>query len=331
MEVSTFSLFDEILSKIFSSTPSSDRLNSELQDQFTNAENISIFDKLFQNNLPISNSLSTSSVFDFIVNTTMKKMTNDQQLEISKTTLSPFDITNFMSTINDFPNTTNGPLTRTTTTATTFKTTTNYQYNFNIINKEITPEDNFMSTIDDSPNTTNGPLTRTMVTLIPNVSFSNEENGKRFLDNVGLLSTPSSFDVTNFMIVNGEILEPSTLTPLSGFEEISLRQNETFSDLLFSNFSIEKTFKTVSNGVHIEREKSLLENFSSGQQNSENSSDSSLPRIGRSHEHDTKPNKLDLKKELLSSHPINPINFPGSKIFQKENGRIVITKLKSHD
>ena len=102
---------------------------------------------------------------------------------------------------------------------------------------------------------------------------------------------------------------------------------------MHSDISNEKSLKTVSNGVLIERAINLLENFSSGQQNSENtlnsksSSDSRLPRIGRSQDLDTKPDKLDLKEEVLSSVQINPIGFPGSKIFQKENGRVLITKL----
>ena len=297
LEVSTFSLFDEILSMISSSTPPTNKLNSTSEDQFTSAENVSIFDQLFQNNIPILNSLSTqttSPVFDFIVNTTMKKMINDGQPEISETTPSPFDITNFMSII------------------------------------------------DDSPTTTNGPFTREMVTLNPSESFSNllfSNSRETLLETLGFPSTPSTVDVTNFMIINEEIVKATTFPPpLADSEDLlSLRQNETLSDLLFSNFSNEKSLKTVSNGVLIERAINLLENFSSGQQNSENtpnsenSSDSSLPRIGRSQDLDTKPNKLDLKKEVLSSVQINPIGFPGSKIFQKENGRILITKLNSKE
>ena len=297
LEVSTFSLFDEILSMISSSTPPTNKLNSTSEDQFTSAENVSIFDQLFQNNIPILNFLSTqttSPVFDFIVNTTMKKMINDGQPEISETTPSPFDITNFMSII------------------------------------------------DDSPTTTNGPLTREMFTLNPSESFSNllfSNSRETLLETLGFPSTPSTVDVTNFMIINEEIVKATTFPPplVDSEDLLSLRQNETLSDLLFSNFSNEKSLKTVSNGVLIERAINLLENFSSGQQNSgntpnsENSSDSSLPRIGRSQDLDTKPNKLDLKKEVLSSVQINPIGFPGSKIFQKENGRILITKLNSKE
>ena len=294
LEVSTFSLFDEILSMISSSTPPTNKLNSTSEDQFTSAENISIFDQLIQNNIPILDSLSTqttSPVFDFIVNTTMKKMMiNDGQPEISETTPSPFDITNFMSII------------------------------------------------DDSPTTPNGPFRREMVTLNPSESFSNllfSNSRETLLETLSLSSTPASLDVTNFMIIDENIVKDTTFPPqLKDSEDLlSLRQNETLSDLLFSNFSNEKSFKTVSNGVLIERAINLLENFTSGQQNSENtpnsenSSDSSLPRIGRSQNLDTKPNKLDLKKEVLSSVQINPIGFPGSKIFQKENGRIIITKL----
>ena len=77
VEVSTFSLFDEILSMISSSTPPTNKLNSTSEDQFGIEGDLSIFDQLFQNNIPILSSFSTqttSPVFDFIVNTTMKKM-----------------------------------------------------------------------------------------------------------------------------------------------------------------------------------------------------------------------------------------------------------------
>ena len=298
-EVSTFSLFDEILSMISSATPPTNKLNSTLEDQFKSEGNLSIFDQLFQNNIPILNSLSTqttSPVFDFIVNTTMKKMMiNEGQTEISETTTpSSFDITNFMSII------------------------------------------------DDSPTTTNGPFAREMVSLNPSESFSNllfSNSRETLLENLGFPSTPSTVDVTNFMIINEEIVKATTFPPpLGEFEDLlSLRQNETLSDLLFSNISNEKSLKTVSNGVLIERAINLLKNFSTGQQNSENtpnsenSSDSSLPRIGRSQDLDTKPNKLDLRKEVFSPVQINQIGFPGSKIFQKENGRVLITKLNSRE
>ena len=294
MEVSTFSLFDEILSMISSSTPPTNKLNSTSEDQFGIVGNLSIFDQLFQNNIPILNSLSTqttSPVFDFIVNTTMNKMMiNDGQPEISETTPSSFDITNFMTII------------------------------------------------DDSLTTTNGPFTREMVSLNSSESFSNllfSNSRETLLENLGFPTTPSTVDVTNFMIINEEIVKATTLPPpIRNSEDLlSLRQNETLSDLLFSNISNEKSLKTVSNGALIERAINLLENFSTEQQNSENtpnsenSSDSSLPRIGRSQDLDTKPNKLDLRKEVFSPVQINQIGFPGSKIFQKESGRILITKL----
>ena len=298
VEVSTFSLFDEILSMISSSTPPTNKLNSTSEDQFGIEGDLSIFDQLFQNNIPILNSFSTqttSPVFDFIVNTTMKKMMiNDGQPEISETTLSSFDITNFMSII------------------------------------------------DDSLTTTNGPFTREMASLNSSESFSNllfSNSRETLLENLGFPTTPSTVDVTNFMIINEEIVKATTLPPRIRNSEdlLSLRQNETLSDLLFSNTSNEKSLKTVSNGALIERAINLLENFSTGQQNSENtpnsenSSDSSLPRIGRSQDLDTKPNKLDLRKEVFSPVQINQIGFPGSKIFQKENGRILITKLNSRE
>ena len=298
MEVSTFSLFDEILSMISSSTPPTNKLNSTSEDQFSIEGDLSIFDQLFQNNIPILNSLSTqtiSPVFDFIVNTTMNKMMiNDGQPEISETTLSSFDITNFMSII------------------------------------------------DDSLTTTNGPFTKEMVSLNSSESFSNllfSNSRETLLENLGFPTTPSTVDVTNFMIINEEIVKATTLPPpIRNSEDLlSLRQNETLSDLLFSNTSNEKSLKTISNGALIERAINLLENFSNGQQNSENtpnsenSSDSSLPRIGRSQDLDTKPNKLDLRKEVFSPVQINQIGFPGSKIFQKENGRILITKLNSRE
>ena len=294
MEVSTFSLFDEILSMISSSTPPTNKLNSTSEDQFGIVGNLSIFDQLFQNNIPILNSLSTqttSPVFDFIVNTTMNKMMiNDGQPEISETTPSSFDITNFMTII------------------------------------------------DDSLTTTNGPFTREMVSLNSSESFSNllfSNSRETLLENLGFPTTPSTVDVTNFMIINEEIVKATTLPPpIRNSEDLlSLRQNETLSDLLFSNISNEKSLKTVSNGALIERAINLLENFSTEQQNSENtpnsenSSDNSLPRIGRSQDLDTKPNKLDLRKEVFSPVQINQIGFPGSKIFQKESGRILITKL----
>ena len=221
-------------------------------------------------------------------------MINDGQPEISETTLSSFDITNFMSII------------------------------------------------DDSLTTTNGPFTKEMVSLNSSESFSNllfSNSRETLLENLGFPTTPSTVDVTNFMIINEEIVKATTLPPpIRNSEDLlSLRQNETLSDLLFSNTSNEKSLKTISNGALIERAINLLENFSNGQQNSENtpnsenSSDSSLPRIGRSQDLDTKPNKLDLRKEVFSPVQINQIGFPGSKIFQKENGRILITKLNSRE
>ena len=51
-------------------------------------------------------------------------------------------------------------------------------------------------------------------------------------------------------------------------ENLSLKENETFSDLLFSNIaSGESSSKTVSNGIHIERAITLLENLKTDPEN----------------------------------------------------------------
>ena len=146
------------------------------------------------------------------------------------------------------------------------------------------------------------------------------------------------------MLIIGDGSNSTTLTQekeeMTTEEILSLRQNETFSDLLFSNIPNEKSLKTVSNGdgVHIEQAINLLGNFPSGQQqqisesvtDSETSSDSSLPRIGRSRKVEIRPNKLDSsREEVFSSVPTNMKKFSANGRFETENGRVITHRLNT--
>ena len=185
-----------------------------------------------------------------------------------------------------------------------------------------------------------------ILSLKPNESFSDLLFSGAFIeqDKEQKSPTPPSLQVTKFMLIIGDESNSTTLTQereeVTTEEILSLRQNETFSDLLFSNIPNEKSLKTVSNGdgVHIEQAINLLGNFPSGQQqqisesvtDSETSSDSSLPRIGRSRKVEIRPNKLDSsREELFSSVPTNMKKFSANGKFETENGRIISHRLKT--
>ena len=185
-----------------------------------------------------------------------------------------------------------------------------------------------------------------ILSLKPNESFSDLLFSGAFIeqDKEQKTPTPPSLQVTKFMLIIGDESNSTTLTQereeVTTEEILSLRQNETFSDLLFSNIPNEKSLKTVSNGdgVHIEQAINLLGNFPSGQQqqisesvtDSETSSDSSLPRIGRSRKVEIRPNKLDSsREELFSSVPTNMKKFSANGKFETENGRIISHRLKT--
>ena len=257
VEVSTFSLFDEILS-LFSNSTSANRNSGKNNFEEGNISNISLFEELFPTSSPIQSPRQAS-------------------------TRSP--IINIQNTLSTFSSKTGS---------------------------------NFLTIEQDS-----STIFTSIVSGIMKKMEDEPEN-----------TTPQNIEITNFMV----ILDDTATTPTvsNTVENLSLKENETFSDLLFSNIaSGESSSKTVSNGIHIERAITLLENFKTDPENvgnvtdSENSSDTSLPRIGRSQKVEIRQNKLDLDQQLLSSDLLNFVNFTESKLFKKKNGRILIKEIPS--
>ena len=256
VEVSTFSLFDEILS-MFSNSTSVNGNSGKNKFEQENISNISLFEELFPTSSPIQSPRQAS-------------------------TRSP--IINIQNTLSTFSSKTGS---------------------------------NFLTIEQDS-----STIFTSIVTGIMKKMDDEHEN-----------TTPNNVEITNFMVILDDTVATSTVSKVE--ENLFLKENETFSDLLFSNISNGKPTKTVSNGIHIERAITLLENLKTDPENvgnvtdSQNSSDSSLPRIGRSQEVEIRQNKLDLDQQLLSSDPLNFINFTESKIFKKKNGSVLIKEYTS--
>ena len=230
----------------------------------------------------------------------------------------------------------------TSTTADTSTTTTATMTATMTTNETTTTSATTTETMSRKP----GIILDEILSLKPNESFSDLLFSGAFIeqDKEQKTPTPPSLQVTKFMLIIGDESNSTILTQkreeVTTEEILSLRQNETFSDLLFSNIPNEKSLKTVSNGdgVHIEQAINLLGNFPSGQQqqisesvtDSETSSDSSLPRIGRSRKVEIRPNKLDSsREELFSSVPTNMKKFSANGKFETENGRIISHRLKT--
>ena len=122
--------------------------------------------------------------------------------------------------------------------------------------------------------------------------------------------------------------EPSPSPPNS--LQLNSEMNQTFSDVLFtslSDLSKDANLKTESNGVHIERAITLLETVRGGQVGD----NKDLPTLSRleGQEPSDQPTPLTTpERKILSPDKKENGSFPGSQIFRKENGRIVIRRLK---
>ena len=142
-------------------------------------------------------------------------------------------------------------------------------------------------------------------------------------------TTPLSDITAPVSGVVGETLLSGDNSPPSSFL-LNSGQNQTFSDVLFTSLSdlpSEANLKTESNGVHIERAITLLETVRGGQSEENNE----LPRLSRSEKQEIAQDLTPVaqpEREILSPDKKEKSSFPGSQIFKKVNGRIVIRRLK---